>query len=196
MANWALFEEDFRVVDAVLTELLRRTHALSVHLIDRSGTLVTSVGADSDFDLPTFASLAAADVSANTELGNLFGRQTLDTVVFLGEPRSMASTLIGERVIVCVIFDKKSTLGLVRLRSKRAVKELAPVFHSLFERLGLTPPAEVPATALDLSAYEGRHPVEMFGRTRFPRIGELPYLLTLAPRGFYWFLLEDSDDDG
>jgi len=47
------------------------------------------------------------------------------------------------------------------------------------------------AVELDLSAYEGRFPVEMFGRTRFPRIGELPYLLTLAPRGFYWFLLEE-----
>jgi maltose alpha-D-glucosyltransferase/alpha-amylase len=36
----------------------------------------------------------------------------------------------------------------------------------------------------------------MFGRTRFPRIGELPYLLTLAPRGFFWFLLrEDPDAD-
>jgi maltose alpha-D-glucosyltransferase/alpha-amylase len=47
---------------------------------------------------------------------------------------------------------------------------------------------------LDLSAYEGRYPVEMFGRTRFPRIGELPYLLTLAPRGFYWFLLEEPPE--
>jgi maltose alpha-D-glucosyltransferase/alpha-amylase len=51
---------------------------------------------------------------------------------------------------------------------------------------------------LDLSRYEGRWPEEMFGRTRFPRIGELPYLLTLAPRGFYWFLLredrEEADD--
>ena len=46
------------------------------------------------------------------------------------------------------------------------------------------------AVELDLSAYEGRHPVEMFGRSRFPRIGELPYLLTLAPRGFFWFILE------
>jgi maltose alpha-D-glucosyltransferase/alpha-amylase len=46
---------------------------------------------------------------------------------------------------------------------------------------------------LDLSAYEGRYPIEMFGRTRFPRIGELPYLLTLAPRGFYWFLLEEPE---
>jgi maltose alpha-D-glucosyltransferase/alpha-amylase len=45
------------------------------------------------------------------------------------------------------------------------------------------------AVELDLSDYAGRYPEEMFGRTRFPRIGELPYLLTLAPRGFFWFLL-------
>jgi maltose alpha-D-glucosyltransferase/alpha-amylase len=51
------------------------------------------------------------------------------------------------------------------------------------------------AVELDLSPYEGRHPVEMFGRTRFPRIGELSYLLTLAPRGFFWFTLEDDEAD-
>jgi maltose alpha-D-glucosyltransferase/alpha-amylase len=48
---------------------------------------------------------------------------------------------------------------------------------------------------LDLSELEGYHPVEMFGRNRFPRIGQLPYLLTLAPRGFYWFALEAPSDD-
>jgi maltose alpha-D-glucosyltransferase/alpha-amylase len=42
---------------------------------------------------------------------------------------------------------------------------------------------------LDLHAYEGRIPREVFGRTRFPRIGELPYLLTLGPYQFYWFEL-------
>ena len=47
---------------------------------------------------------------------------------------------------------------------------------------------------LDLSAYEGRWPEEMLGRTRFPRIGELPYLLTLAPRGWFWFLLKEDPD--
>jgi maltose alpha-D-glucosyltransferase / alpha-amylase len=52
------------------------------------------------------------------------------------------------------------------------------------------------AVELDLSAYEGRTPVEMLGRTAFPKVGELPYLLTLAPRGFFWFLLEDRDADG
>ena len=40
---------------------------------------------------------------------------------------------------------------------------------------------------LDLEEYEGRVPLEIFGRTRFPRIGRLPYLLTLGPYDFYWF---------
>jgi maltose alpha-D-glucosyltransferase/alpha-amylase len=50
------------------------------------------------------------------------------------------------------------------------------------------------AVELDLSAYRGRFPVEMFGRTRFPRIGELPYLLTLPPRAFFWFLLSEAEE--
>jgi maltose alpha-D-glucosyltransferase / alpha-amylase len=65
------------------------------------------------------------------------------------------------------------------------------------------------AVELDLSEFEGRYPEEMFGRSRFPPIGELSYLLTLGPRGFYWFTLveaepeeeeeeelEETDDDG
>ncbi|MDQ3608002.1 MAG: alpha-glucosidase C-terminal domain-containing protein, partial [Actinomycetota bacterium] len=52
------------------------------------------------------------------------------------------------------------------------------------------------AVELDLSAYAGRFPEEMFGRTRFPRIGQLSYLLTLAPRGWFWFQLgSDAQDD-
>ena len=51
------------------------------------------------------------------------------------------------------------------------------------------------AVELDLSRWEGLIPEEMFGRTRFPRIGELPYLLTLGPRGFFWFQLR-KDEQG
>jgi maltose alpha-D-glucosyltransferase/alpha-amylase len=49
------------------------------------------------------------------------------------------------------------------------------------------------AVELDLSWYEGWVPEEMFGRTSFPRIGELPYLLTLGPRGFFWFQLRKEE---
>jgi maltose alpha-D-glucosyltransferase/alpha-amylase len=50
------------------------------------------------------------------------------------------------------------------------------------------------AVELDLSEFAGRYPEEMFGRTRFPAVGDLPYLLTLAPRGFFWFLLKQGDE--
>jgi maltose alpha-D-glucosyltransferase/alpha-amylase len=45
------------------------------------------------------------------------------------------------------------------------------------------------AVELDMSQWKGHIPQEMLGRTRFPRIGELPYLVTLPPYGFFWFLL-------
>jgi maltose alpha-D-glucosyltransferase / alpha-amylase len=47
------------------------------------------------------------------------------------------------------------------------------------------------ATELDLSAFKDRVPLEMLGRTNFPAIGELPYMITLGPYGFYWFLLQE-----
>ena len=51
------------------------------------------------------------------------------------------------------------------------------------------------AVELDLSEFQGRHPVEMLGRSDFPPIGELPYLLTFAPRGFYWFELAAEETE-
>jgi len=50
------------------------------------------------------------------------------------------------------------------------------------------------AVELDLQRYQGRYPVELFGRSRFPRIGELSYLLTLGSRGFYWFALVEEGE--
>ncbi len=51
------------------------------------------------------------------------------------------------------------------------------------------------AVELDLTRFAGRRPVELLGGSRFPQIGELPYLLTFAPRGFYWFSLVRAEDD-
>jgi maltose alpha-D-glucosyltransferase/alpha-amylase len=49
------------------------------------------------------------------------------------------------------------------------------------------------AVELDLAAFEGYVPEEMLGRSAFPRIGALPYLLTLAPRGWFWFQLRRDE---
>jgi maltose alpha-D-glucosyltransferase/alpha-amylase len=50
------------------------------------------------------------------------------------------------------------------------------------------------AAEIDLSPWRGRVPHEMLGRTRFPRIGDGPYVITLAPYGFFWFQLRDESE--
>ncbi|TML85931.1 MAG: maltose alpha-D-glucosyltransferase [Actinobacteria bacterium] len=50
------------------------------------------------------------------------------------------------------------------------------------------------AVELDLREFSEMIPEEMFGRSRFPAVGELPYLLTLAPRGFFWFQLRPAEE--
>jgi predicted regulator of Ras-like GTPase activity (Roadblock/LC7/MglB family) len=151
MPHWTLFENDFRAIDTVLNELLERTNALSVQLVDRSGHLILSAGRSGDFDATAFASLVAADFTANAELSRLLGEDGLAAVVSEGRERSIHSSLLADRVIMCVVYDRRSTLGLVRFRANRAAKALAEIFAGVFEKVDLFEPAapgESQATAL------------------------------------------------
>lgn len=140
MPQWSLFETDFRSIDTVLGELLERTNALSVHLVDRSGQLISSAGRTGDFDATAFASLVAADFTANNELAQLMGDRGVDAVVSEGRARSVYSCMLADRVIMCTVYDKRSTLGLVRFRAQRAAADLDGVFRGLFEKVGLGEP--------------------------------------------------------
>jgi len=147
MPQWTLFEKDFRAIDQVLYDLLERTNALSVHLVDRSGQLITSAGRSADFDPVAFASLIAADFTANAELANLLGDTATQAVVSEGTSRSVHSCLMADRIILCTVYDRRSTLGLVRFRVARALEVLDPVFRGLFEKVGVAATPVEDATA-------------------------------------------------
>lgn len=152
MPQWTLFENDFRAIDQVLSELLERTNALSAHLVDRSGQLITTAGRSDDFDATAFASLVAADFTANAELSQLLGEQELEAVVSEGSVRSVYSCLLADRVIMCTVFDRRSTLGLVRFRAQRAAQSLDGIFRALFQKVGLIEPIEAPDAEFALAA--------------------------------------------
>jgi len=160
MPQWTLFENDFQAIDRVLERLLEKTNALSVHLIDRSGQLITTSGRSADFDATAFASLIAADFTANAEVSQLLGEASIDAVVNEGKSRSVYSCLLAGRVIMCTVFDRRSTLGLVRLRAGRAARELDGVFKRLFEKVGLV---EAGRGTSDFAAAAGREVDALFG---------------------------------
>ena|SRR2546423_9498727 len=164
MPQWTLFEQDFKLIDDVLDELLQRTNALSAHLIDRSGQVITSAGRVDDFDVTSFASLAAADFTANAELAQLLGENTVDAVVSEGRHRSVYSRLLADRIILSVVFDKRSTLGLVRTRSRRGAGQLDEVFRTIFEKVGIAEtPAEAFEAAPDFAAAAANEVDALFG---------------------------------
>jgi predicted regulator of Ras-like GTPase activity (Roadblock/LC7/MglB family) len=176
--TWSLLENDFRTVERTLLELLERTQAQAAHLVDRGGRIVMSVGPDVEYDLNSFASLAAADLAANDELMRLFGGTQVDGVACLGTHRSMASSLVADRLVLCVVFDRHSTLGLVRLRMRRATEKLSPVFRGLFAKLGVVAgPVVLPAerTAPRVTA-AAAHSTAVRGRraTRRPHASPVP----------------------
>ena len=160
MSQWTLFENDFQAIDQVLERLLEKTNALSIHLIDRSGQLITTSGRSADFDATAFASLVAADFTANAEVSQLLGDASIEAVANEGKSRSVYSCLLAERVIMCTVFDRRSTLGLVRLRAGRAARELDGVFKQLFEKVGLV---DAGRGTSDFAAAAGREVDALFG---------------------------------
>ncbi len=133
--NWALFEDDFQAINTHLRKLLSNSNARSVMLIDKTGQLITSAGEAPTFDTTSFASLSAADFAANSQLAELIGEKEFSTLVHQGVNDSMYLAMIQQRVILVVLFDKRTTLGLVRLRVKKTVEEISVIFEELVKKL-------------------------------------------------------------
>ncbi|MGH7680641.1 MAG: roadblock/LC7 domain-containing protein [Candidatus Eiseniibacteriota bacterium] len=133
--NWALFEEDFWSINSILQTLMRSSTARSVMLIDKTGQLINSLGEPPGFDVTSFSSLAAADFGANAELAKMVGEKDFATLVHQGQDESLYLSMIANRVILVILFDKKTSLGLVRLKARRAGEELTAVLNKLFNKL-------------------------------------------------------------
>src|SRR3954462_10011022 len=133
-ASWSFTEDDFAAITQSLQRFLRESDARCALLVDRSGQLVTTVGEKPTFDATAFATLTAADFSANDQLAKLIGETDFNTLFHQGERESMLLADVARRVILVVLFDNRTTLGLVRLKMKQAVEDLTKLFEQVFAR--------------------------------------------------------------
>jgi predicted regulator of Ras-like GTPase activity (Roadblock/LC7/MglB family) len=139
-SSWSFREEDLKVITGLLSGLLRETSVRSLLLVDRAGQIVTNVGEAPQFDTQAFASLTAADFSANDQLARMIGEHEFSSLFHQGEKESMYLADIARRVILVALFDNQTTLGLVRLKVRATVEELTRVFEDMFQRAGTETP--------------------------------------------------------
>jgi predicted regulator of Ras-like GTPase activity (Roadblock/LC7/MglB family) len=133
-ASWSFTEDDFAAITASLQKFLFESNARCALLVDRSGQLVATVGEKPHFDPTAFATLTAADFSANDQLAKLIGETDFNSLFHQGEKESMYLADVARRVILVVLFDTRTTLGLVRLKMKETVAELTKLFDQVFAR--------------------------------------------------------------
>jgi predicted regulator of Ras-like GTPase activity (Roadblock/LC7/MglB family) len=126
-----MYEEEFRQIAAICERLTRDANAKVVFLVDKNGQLIASSGQAQHLDTTSLASLTAGNVAAMGGLAKLIGEKEFPTQFHEGEHESLHMSIVGGRVVLVVIFDARSSLGLVRLRVKKAADELARIFEVL-----------------------------------------------------------------
>ena len=131
LPNLVLFEEEFKKVNECVARLVSNANAKVIFLVDKNGQLITSSGITEGIDTTSLASLTAGNIAATGGLAKLIGEKEFTILFHEGEKDNIHISIIGHRVILVVIFDERSSLGLVRLRVKKSSDELEKIFQDI-----------------------------------------------------------------
>ena len=129
-----MYDEEFRLITGICDRLTRDANAKVVFLVDKNGQLIASSGQAQHLDTTSLASLTAGNVAATDGLAKLIGEKEFSLLFHEGEKDNLHISIVGKRGILVVIFDQNSSLALVRLRVKKASKELQEIFDQVEQR--------------------------------------------------------------
>ena len=136
MANpqLVMYDEEFKQINAVIEKLLREANAKVIFLVDKNGQQIAAAGEVRSIDATSLASLTAGTVAATDGLAKLIGEKEFSLLFHEGEKDNLHISIVGKRGILVVVFDATSSLALVRLRVKKASRELQEIFDHVEQR--------------------------------------------------------------
>lgn len=129
-----LYEEDHRKILAVIGRLVREANAKGIFVVDKNGQLIGEAGEVRGIDSTSLASLTAGSIAATGGLAKIIGEEDFPIHFHQGVRDNLHITTVARRMILVVIFDERSSLGLVRLRVKKAGAELDRIFEDVRKR--------------------------------------------------------------
>ncbi|MCA9509998.1 MAG: roadblock/LC7 domain-containing protein [Myxococcota bacterium] len=154
-AQLVMRDEDHKRILVVISRLVRDANSKGVFLVDKNGHLMAEAGELTGIDSTSLASLTAGCIAATGGLAKIVGEEEFPTHFHQGQRDNLHITMVGTRIILVVIFDDRSSLGLVRLRVKKATGELAKIFEDIEKkteqdaRAGGSPFAEITDDDID-----------------------------------------------
>ena len=133
-SSFVMYDEEYKRINLVIEKLLRDANAKVIFLVDKNGQLISAVGETEHLDTTSLASLTAGNIAATGGLAKLIGEKEFSILFHEGEKDNLHISIVAERVILVVIFDQRSSLGLVRLRVKKGSEELTQIFYDLTKK--------------------------------------------------------------
>jgi predicted regulator of Ras-like GTPase activity (Roadblock/LC7/MglB family) len=119
-----MYEEEFNRISSLLQRLKVDASAKIVFLVDKNGQQIAGAGEIDQIDATSLASLTAGNVAATDGLAKLIGEKEFSILFHEGRKDNIHISIVGQRLILVVIFDERSSLGLVRLRVRKATGEV------------------------------------------------------------------------
>lgn len=130
-----MYEEEFNQITTVCDRLGKDANAKVVFLVDKNGQLIAATGQTENLDTTSLASLTAGNIAATGGLAKLIGEREFSILFHEGVKDSLHISIVASRVILVIIFDARTSIGLVRLRVKKASEELARIFEGLLRKV-------------------------------------------------------------
>jgi len=129
--NLVMYQEEFDRINSVLGRLWVDANAKIVFLVDKNGQQIAAKGDLEKVDTTSLASLTAGNVAATDGLARLIGEKEFSILFHEGERDNIHISIVAQRLILVVIFDERSSLGLVRLRVRKSAAELEDVLNQM-----------------------------------------------------------------
>jgi predicted regulator of Ras-like GTPase activity (Roadblock/LC7/MglB family) len=126
-----MHEEDHEKILDVIRRLVRGANAKGIFVVDKNGHLMAEAGEMQGIDSTSLASLTAGCIAATGGLAKIVGEEEFPIHFHQGQRDNLHMTVVASRIILVVVFDDRSSLGLVRLRVKKAGSELARIFEEI-----------------------------------------------------------------
>ena len=129
-----MYEEELRQINRICDVLHRDSNAKAVLVIDKNGQAIAQAGDVQELDVTSLSSLTAGNVAATGGIAQLLAEKEFAGQFHEGEKTHVHISIVGQRVILLVLFDERSSLGLVRLRVRKASSELVGVLETLVKK--------------------------------------------------------------
>lgn len=126
--SFIIYEEEINKIDALISKMLKGAEAKCALLVDKDGHLITRQGFTHSLDTTALAALLAGSFASTKEIAKLVGEPEFSVLFHQGKKDHIHMTIVGERSILVVIFDDRTTIGMVRLYAKETAVELEKIF--------------------------------------------------------------------